>query len=104
MKTFCFKLYRHKRNYRLHGQIDLAGEIHNHMVNLHKRYYKQYGKHLNCYLLQKHVARLKHRPEFAHWKLLGSQAIQDIASRIDKGSINPPIDVPNHTFGVPWRA
>lgn len=41
-----------------------------------------FGKHLNCAKLQKHIAKLRKRNPF--WRLVGSQAVQDICQRIDK--------------------
>jgi putative transposase len=85
MKTYCFKLYQSKRNRKLHKSINIAGSIYNHLIALHKRYYRLYGKSLNVNKLQKHITKLKKQKRFAYWNLLGSQAIQDIAQRIDKG-------------------
>lgn len=42
-----------------------------------------WGKHLNCAKLQKHIAKLRKRNPF--WQLVGSQAVQDICQRIEKG-------------------
>ena len=85
MKTFQFKLYNHKRNRHLLRQINLAAEIYNHCIALHKRYYRLYGKHLSANTLKKHLTKLKKLDKYAHWTQLGSQAIQDIAERIDRG-------------------
>lgn len=85
MKTYKFKLYQHKRNRYLKRQINLAGIIYNHCIALHKRYYRLYGKSLNVYALMKHLTKLKKLPKYSDWNSLGSQAIQDIAQRIDKG-------------------
>ena len=85
MKTYCFKLYQSKHNRKLHGSINIAGSIYNHLIALHKRYYRLYGKSLSATKLQKHITKLKKQKRFAYWNLLGSQAIQDIAQRIDKG-------------------
>ncbi len=41
-----------------------------------------WGKHLNCAKLQKYIATLRKRNSF--WKLVGSQAVQDICQRIEK--------------------
>jgi putative transposase len=84
VKTFCFKIYRSKKNRYLHNQINLAGEIYNHCIALHKRYYRMYKKSLNTYSLQKHLTKLKKLDKYSHWNQLGSQAIQDITDRIDK--------------------
>jgi putative transposase len=53
-------------------------------IALHKRYYRLYKKSLNAYSLQKHLTKLKKLDKYSHWNQLGSQAIQDIADRIDK--------------------
>ena len=84
VKTYKFKLYRAKRNRFLHQQIDIAGIIWNHCSALHRRDYRLTGKHLNQYELMAHIAKLKQRPRYAFWNLVGSQAIQDIVQRIDR--------------------
>lgn len=83
--TYIYKIYRHKRNWRLHRQINVGGEIHNHCIRLCKAYYKQYRRTLSFYTLKRHITNLKKLPQYAHWKQLGSQAIQDIVFRIKKG-------------------
>ncbi|WP_072622274.1 RNA-guided endonuclease InsQ/TnpB family protein [Spirulina major] len=82
MKTLKFKLYQHKRNRYLKRTINAAGRIYNHCVALHKRYYRMWGKHLNCARLQKHIAKLRKRNPW--WLQVGSQAVQDICQRIEK--------------------
>lgn len=82
MKTLKFKLYTHKRNRYLKQTINAAGVIYNHCIALHRRYYRIWGKHLNCARLQKHIAKLRKRNPF--WQLVGSQAVQDICQRIEK--------------------
>lgn len=84
MRTYRFKLYKSKRNRKLHKQINAAGLIYNHCIALHKRYYKLFGKSLNMYQLKKHLTKLKKISKFAYMKELGSQAVQDIAQRIDR--------------------
>lgn len=84
-KTYCFKLYRSKRNQKLHRQIDTAAAVYNHCIALHKRYYRLYKKHLTLFTLHKHITKLKRLPKFQHWKQLDAQAIQDIAKRIEEG-------------------
>lgn len=85
MKTYCFKLYQAKRNKQLQQAISIAGCIYNHCIALHKRYYRLFGKSLNSYRLQKHLTKLKKTAKYSFWNQVGSQAIQDIAQRIDKG-------------------
>lgn len=82
MKTLKFKLYNHKRNRYLKRTINAAGVIYNHCIALHKRYYRMWGKHLNCAKLQAHIVKLRKRKEF--WLSVGSQAVQDIFQRIEK--------------------
>ena len=84
MRTYCFKLYKSKRNKKLHQQINVAGLIYNHCISLHKRYYRLYRKSLNIYVLQKHLTKLKKSPRFSYLNEIGSQAVQDITQRIDR--------------------
>jgi putative transposase len=80
-----YKLYAAKRNRRLHYQIHIGGVIHNHCIALHRRYYRRYKTPLSYYQLKAHIAKLKQRPKYRWWSQLGSQAIQNIVERIDKG-------------------
>jgi putative transposase len=82
MKTLKFKLYQSSRNKHLKRSINAAGVIYNHCIALHKRYYRMWGKHLNCAKLQAHIAKLRKRKAF--WQSVGSQAVQDICQRIEK--------------------
>jgi transposase len=90
VRTYKFKLYRSKKNQRLHQQIDIAGLVYNHCIARHRRYYRLSGKRLSRYGLMRHITRLKKLPRYAHWNLVGSQAIQDVVrprwrgARIDK--------------------
>jgi len=84
MKTYKFKLYHSKKNNKLGEQIDLSGRIWNHSIALHRRYYKLTGKSLSQYDLMKHLTKLKKLPKYADWNKVGSQAVQDIAQRIDR--------------------
>lgn len=43
-----------------------------------------YGKHLSANDLKRHITKLKKLDRYQFWNMLGSQAIQDIAERIDK--------------------
>lgn len=84
MKTYKFKLYRQKKNKYLHQQINIAGLIYNHCIALHRKYYRLTGKSLNKYVLMKHLTKLKGLAKYSHWSMVGSQACQDVADRIDK--------------------
>lgn len=84
MKTFCFKLYHSDHNDALMRLINISGLIYNHCIALHKRYYELYRKSLSANRLKNHLAKLKHTKRFAYISRLGSQAVQDIAERIDR--------------------
>lgn len=85
-RTFKYKLYQcGKKDKHLHQQINIAGLIWNHCVALHKRYYRLFGHHLSEPKLKKHISKLRMKTEkFAYWKLLGSQAVQEIVERLEK--------------------
>ena len=84
-KTYKFKLYKAKRNKKLHAQLGVAASVYNHCIALHKRYYRLLGKHLNYFKLKSHITKLKKQPRFYHWNTLNSQAIQNVVERIEKG-------------------
>ena len=85
MKTYKFKLYSNHGNSELHKTIDGNRHVWNHGVALQRRYYSIYGKYISKFRLINHTSKLKRLPRFAHWNQLPSQAIQDVAARIDKG-------------------
>ena len=80
MKTFCFKLYKSEHNSKLHKQINAAA----YCIALHKRYYYLFGKFLNQNKLKKHLTKLKKLPKFSYLLEYGSQAVQDVAERINR--------------------
>jgi putative transposase len=84
LRTYVYKLYSSKQNKHLSRKINIAGVIYNHCIALHRRYYRRFGKSLSANRLKNHIARLKKTKSFAFWRNLGSQAIQDIAERIDR--------------------
>ena len=84
IKTYCFKLYNSKRNKKLHKQINTAGLIYNHCIALHKRYYRLFKNALLANKLKIHLAKIKKSPRFSYIGEIGSQAVQDIAERIDR--------------------
>ena len=84
VRTYKFKLYRSRKNKRLHRRVDIAGKIWNHAIALHRRYYKLTGKSLSKYDLMKHLTKLKRLPRYDHWNMLDAQAAQDVIDRIDR--------------------
>lgn len=85
MKTYKYKLYSKAKDGSIDNLIDRFGIVYNHCIALHKRYYKLTGKQLNKFQLMSHLAKLSHRPHYESLFLsLPSQAVQNIAERIDK--------------------
>ena len=82
LKTYTYKLYNRDALKYLDNILVVAGQIYNHCIALHRRYYRIYHKLLNKYQLSKHLTKLKHRN--IEWYEVPSQAIQDITDRIDR--------------------
>lgn len=82
MKTYCFKLYKSRKNKKLDSQINIACYVYNYCISLYRRYYKLFCKLLNKYRLQKHLTKLKRMGKYAFWKNIPSHAIKDITDRI----------------------
>ena len=83
-QTFQFKLFGCKQLRYLHRTIDVAAEIWNHAVALHRRYYRLFEKTLPKARLQAHLAKLRNR-KMPHWKAVGSQSVQAITDRLYLG-------------------
>jgi putative transposase len=85
-RTYKYRLYDTvQANRRLHETINAAGLIWNHITALRKRYYRRFKTHLKSTPLQKHISHLRMNTQrYAFWKILGSQAVQDICQRHDK--------------------
>src|ERR1039458_8830109 len=84
-RAVVVKLYRSAKTKRLDRQRWIASQIYNYSIALIRRYYKFYEKHLNVNKLQKHLTKVKKQASHAHWNELGSQAVQDVAQRIQRG-------------------
>ena len=84
MKSYKYKLYKTKKQRHLHKRVYMAGRIYNHIIALHKRYYRMTGKYISKYRMTKHIAKMRRR-RFPEWGIVGSQAIQNIVFRIDFG-------------------
>jgi putative transposase len=82
MKTFKFKFYESKKNRELKRTVNVAAVIYNYCIAVHKRYYRLTGKYLHPNRLKKNIAARRNR--IGWWKIVGSQAVQDIVERIDK--------------------
>ncbi len=64
-RAMVFQLYHSKRLRHLHAKIDLAAEIHNHLIALQKRYYRRFKGYIAYYRLKRHVTKLKGMARFA---------------------------------------
>lgn len=85
MKPYRYKLYTKAKDGVLDNQIDRFGVVYNHCIALHRKYFKLTGKLLSKYDLMSHLARIKHRPKWEPiFEDLPSQAVQNVAERIDK--------------------
>ena len=108
--TLKYKLYNTKKNRRLDEIINLAGRAYNHILSLHKRWYRLFGRknhaanlafeqlygrkpnkderrttYLSTYRIQQHLTKLKKTQRYSWMRNIPSQALQQIAERIDAG-------------------
>jgi putative transposase len=82
-KSFQFKLFGCKRLRHLQCTIDVAAEIWNYAIALHRRYYRLLKKTLPKARLQAHLAKLRVRNgKMSHWQLVRSQSVQAITDRL----------------------
>ncbi len=82
--TYKYKLYSTKKTRYIDEWLFIAAEIWNHCIALHRRYYKYFGKHISANRMKKFITKLKRMPRYRHWNNLGSQAVQDVAERIER--------------------
>ena len=84
MKTEKYELYHQSNLIQLGNLIDDLHQVHVHLLRLQRRYYRLYGKYASLRKINRHITKLKQRTK-PHWNQLPSQAIQDVARRIDTG-------------------
>jgi putative transposase len=82
-KTLKYRLYDNRRNINLVQQIDIAGSIWNYILSFQKLHYSLVGKFVQQSQMKKIVARLRNT-KYYYWKMLGSQAVQDVIERQDR--------------------
>lgn len=80
MLTYYFKLYRHKRNYRLHRQIDIACEIYNRCIRFQSRCYSLFKRPVSAFDLNYRLTKWRRR--YPDWDKLNAQAAQQISDRV----------------------
>ena len=77
MISYKYKLYRTDKTKYLDKMLREACFVWNHALALQKRYYRLYGKYINCGRMKAHFAKRIHR------NLLHSQTTQEILERLD---------------------
>lgn len=80
-KTLKYRMYDNRRNKHLDQRIDISGIIWNHAIALQRRYYRLTGKYISEYTLSGHLLKLRRGKRFSFWKMVGSQAVQQLAKR-----------------------
>ena len=84
IKTYKYKLYVSKNNKKIDRQINIAGMLYNHVISIHKTYYRLHKKYPHVFTINKHITKLKKMRKHAYWNELNSQTIQNISERIDR--------------------
>jgi len=100
-RTFKYRLYACKQDKHLRQGIDVAGNMRNHIIALHRRYYRIYGKYIPLERMQEHIAKLRmgrvrkdkrvnrvgkpYGKKFLYWQVISAAAAQDMCARVDKG-------------------
>ena len=79
MISYKYKLYRNRRTRHLDAMLREGCFVWNHALALQRRYYRMYGKFVNCKRMKAHFAHRIHR------ELLHSQTVQEILERLDTG-------------------
>ena len=79
MISYKYKLYRNRRTRHLDAMLREACFVWNHALALQRRYYRMYGRFVNCKRMKAHFAHRIHR------ELLHSQTVQEILERLDTG-------------------
>lgn len=86
MKTYKFKLYRNSRKERyLRELLSIAVEVYNYALQVKKDAYKKDKTNVKQNELQRILKERRNSKEYAHWKKLHSQVIQQITNRIYTG-------------------
>ena len=67
LKAYKYKLYRSKRQRKLHRLVGIAARIWNHSVAILKRYYRLTGKSLDFNRLKRHIGALRKRTPACNW-------------------------------------
>ncbi len=101
ISRYNYMLYRNKKNRKLDHAITIAGNLRNHVIALHRRYYRLTGKHIPVKVMQAHIAKLRmgrisknkklgreakpYGKKRTYWQAVSAQSAQDICERVEKG-------------------
>ena len=81
MRTYKYQIRNHPKNKRLGNMLDDLADVHNHFLNLEKRYYRIYGKYAGRYRLQPHLTKLLRRTK-KHWTWIPRDTLDAVIIRI----------------------
>ncbi|GAB5491220.1 MAG: RNA-guided endonuclease TnpB family protein [Phototrophicaceae bacterium] len=84
-KTYKYRLFKSDDDCYLHQAINVAGLMWNYCIALQRRYYGLSGKYISKSIMQKRLKNRRNSQRYAFWNDLGSQAMQEVAERVDKG-------------------
>ena len=84
MKTYKYEFSHQSNLIQIGNLIDDMWQVHLHLLQLQRRYYRIYGGYIPLKRILKHITKLK-RTTKPHWNALPSQMIQDVAIRMDLG-------------------
>ena len=79
MRTYKYQIRNHPKNKRLGNMLNDLADVHNHFLNLEKRYYRIYGKY--AYRLQPHLTKLLRRTK-KHWTWIPRDTLDAVIIRI----------------------
>lgn len=82
MRTISVKLYNNEDCKHLNNMIDVGGIIYNTALTIIQEYYEKEGKLMQKNELQKILKGMRNCEGNSFWKIVGSQAVQDITDRI----------------------
>ena len=90
MRTYKYKIQRHKRNRHIQGDLRILAEVWNHFISLTRRHYRIYGqckgyKRPSSSSLSRHLTKLKKLQRFQHWNTPYSWCVQNVLKRIEFG-------------------
>lgn len=82
MKAFTVKLYTSEYEGYLHDMVNIAGIIYNTALTILQDFYRESGTQMKKNDLQKILKDIRNDDEHRHWKMVGSQVVQEISDRI----------------------